>query len=206
MNVLRTRWPTVLLYMYALIPGPIPMLKSRRSGYTWAWGRGSLQHLPQQIINVNRLFVGTYSKEQFDYNDACMYVITKFNWDNFNKTAIETPDSSTATATAVQILRTALISVTCVLVMMSALIFLIGFVCDHCFNQKWRRPPGKMSHDESQSNLACSSWGSRVERECGLHHNMPKINTDIQACLQTSCQERPPPLHYYYAFLFMHKP
>ena len=39
-----------------------------------------------------------------------MHVITKFN---FNKTAAGTPDSSTATATTVQVLRTALISVTC---------------------------------------------------------------------------------------------
>ena len=38
------------------------------------------------------------------------------------------PDSSTAAATTTQMLRTALISVTCVLVMMSALVFLIGLI------------------------------------------------------------------------------
>ena len=63
------------------------------------------------------------------------------------------PDSSTVTAsTTVQILRTALISVTCVLVMMSALTFLIGFICGHCFSQRWRRPSGK-EDDESPSNF-----------------------------------------------------
>ena len=62
------------------------------------------------------------------------------------------PDSSTAAATTTQMLRTALISVTCVLVMMSALMFLIGFICGHCFSQRWRKPSGKKD-DESPSNL-----------------------------------------------------
>ena len=84
-----------------------------------------------------------------------MHVITKFNRENFNKTAAGTPDSSTATATTVQVLRTALISVTCVLVMMLALTFLIGFICCHCFSQRWRRPPGN-KNDQSQPNLAAT--------------------------------------------------
>ena len=61
-------------------------------------------------------------------------------------------DSSLATATAVQMLRTALISVTCTLVMMSALMFLNGFFCGHCFSQSWSKPSGK-KNDESPSNL-----------------------------------------------------
>ena len=59
---------------------------------------------------------------------------------------------SLATATRVQMLRTALISVTCVLIMMSALTFLVGFICGHCFSQRWRRPSVKKD-DESPSNL-----------------------------------------------------
>ena len=64
-----------------------------------------------------------------------------------------TPESSTAAATSTQILRTALISVTCVLVMMSALMFLIGFSCGHCFSQRWRKPSNGKKDDESPSNL-----------------------------------------------------
>ena len=40
-------------------------------------------------------------------------------------------------------LRTALISVTCVLVMMSVFIFITGFVCGHYFNQRWRESANK---------------------------------------------------------------
>ena len=65
---------------------------------------------------------------------------------------IGAPDSNTVTATTVRILRTALISVTCVLVMMSALMYLIGFICGHCFSQRWRKSSGKKD-DESPSNL-----------------------------------------------------
>ena len=62
------------------------------------------------------------------------------------------PSPSTATAASTQTLRTALISVTCVLVIMSALTFLIGFICGHCFSQRWRKPSEKKD-DESPSNL-----------------------------------------------------
>ena len=40
-------------------------------------------------------------------------------------------------------LRTALISVTCVLVVMSVFIFITGFVCGHYFSQRWRRSADK---------------------------------------------------------------
>ena len=53
-------------------------------------------------------------------------------------------------ATMTQMLRTALISVTCVLVMVSALTFVTGFVCGHCFSQRWRRSSRK--NDESLFN------------------------------------------------------
>ena len=66
---------------------------------------------------------------------------------------IGAPDSSPATATAAETLKTALISVTCVLVMMSAF---IGFICGHCFSQRWRKPSGKKD-DESPSNLTTES-------------------------------------------------
>ena len=36
--------------------------------------------------------------------------------------------------------------------MMSALMFLIGFICGHCFSQRWRRPSGKKD-DQSPSSL-----------------------------------------------------
>ena len=53
-------------------------------------------------------------------------------------------DSRPATATtAVQTLRTALISVTCVLVMVSILTFIVGFVCGHFFSQRRRKSSGK---------------------------------------------------------------
>ena len=59
---------------------------------------------------------------------------------------------SLATTTIVQKLGTALISVTCALVIMTALMFLIGFICGNCFSQRWRRPLGKKD-DESPSNF-----------------------------------------------------
>ena len=43
-------------------------------------------------------------------------------------------------------------SVTCVLVMMSALTFLIGFICGHCFSQRWRKSSVKKD-DKSPSNI-----------------------------------------------------
>ena len=55
---------------------------------------------------------------------------------------IGTPDPSTAVATTVM-LRTALVVVTCVLGVMSALMFVIGFVCGHCFSQRKRKSAGK---------------------------------------------------------------
>ena len=62
------------------------------------------------------------------------------------------PDSSITAATTTQMLRTALISVTCVLVMMSALMFLIGFISGHSFSQRWKKSSEKKD-DESPSNL-----------------------------------------------------
>ena len=49
-------------------------------------------------------------------------------------------------------LRTALISVTCVLVMMSALTFIIGVVCGHCLSQRWRKSAATKKNDESPSD------------------------------------------------------
>ena len=48
-------------------------------------------------------------------------------------------------------LRTALISVICALVMMSALTFIIGGVCSHCFNQRWRKLANK-NYESSPSH------------------------------------------------------
>ena len=60
-----------------------------------------------------------------------------------------TPDPSPAATTA-QTLRTVLISMTCVLVMMSALMLIVGFVCGHCISQRWRKSAG--NNNESPSD------------------------------------------------------
>ena len=62
------------------------------------------------------------------------------------------PMASPATTTAAEMLRTALISMACVLVVMSVVIFVIGFICGHCFSRRWRKPSGKKVN-ESPSNL-----------------------------------------------------
>ena len=58
-------------------------------------------------------------------------------------------------------LRTALISVTCVLVMMSALMFVVGFVCGHCFSQRWRKSANK--NDESSPSHLTTEPGEDLE-------------------------------------------
>ena len=62
-----------------------------------------------------------------------------------------TPDPNPAATTA-QTLRTVLITVTCVLVVMSALTLVIGFVCGSCFSQRWRKSAGKNNELPSDSN------------------------------------------------------
>ena len=69
---------------------------------------------------------------------------------HFNNNCVGTTDPSPAIATAT--LRTALIAVTCVLVMMSALTFVIGFVCGNCFSQRWRKSAGRNNESPSDSN------------------------------------------------------
>ena len=49
-------------------------------------------------------------------------------------------------------LRTALISVTCLLVLMSALTFVIGLVCGHCLSQRWRKSAAAKKNDELPSD------------------------------------------------------
>ena len=51
-------------------------------------------------------------------------------------------------------LRTALISVTCVLVVMSVFTVIAGIVCYHCISQRWRasRSPDTIKQPESHSN------------------------------------------------------
>ena len=58
-------------------------------------------------------------------------------------------------------LRTALISVTCVLVMMSALIFVVGFVSGHCFSQRWRKSANKK--DKSSPSDPTTESGEDLE-------------------------------------------
>ena len=69
-------------------------------------------------------------------------------------TAAGTPYSmaSPAIATTAKTLRTSLICVTCILVLVSIVMFIIGYICGHCFSQRWRKPSGKKD-DESPLNL-----------------------------------------------------
>ena len=70
-------------------------------------------------------------------------------------TAAGTPYSmaSPAIATTAETLRTALICVTCILVLVSIVIFIIEFICGHCFSQRWRKSSEKKD-DESPSNIS----------------------------------------------------
>ena len=60
--------------------------------------------------------------------------------------------ASPASATTAEMLRTALISIACVLVVVSVVIWAIGFICGHCFSRRWRKPSEKKD-DESPSSL-----------------------------------------------------
>ena len=55
------------------------------------------------------------------------------------------PDPANAT------LKVSLISITCVLVVISVLMFVIGFICGHCFSQRQRKSE-TIQHQESVSN------------------------------------------------------
>ena len=46
-------------------------------------------------------------------------------------------------------LSTTLISVTCVLFMMSVVTFIIGVICGHCFSPRWRESANKNSGSPS---------------------------------------------------------
>ena len=58
-------------------------------------------------------------------------------------------------------LKTALISVTCLYVMTSALIFIIGFLCGHCFSQRHRKSE-KQSVSNS-TNVTCTEHAEDLE-------------------------------------------
>ena len=55
----------------------------------------------------------------------------------------------TVNTTITAMLRTVLISVICVLVMMSVLTFVLGVVCSHCFSQRWRQSADKNTESPS---------------------------------------------------------
>ena len=54
--------------------------------------------------------------------------------------------------TATDMLRRTLISVICVLVVMSVFIFITGVVCGHSLNQRWRESADENKQLESQNN------------------------------------------------------
>ena len=58
----------------------------------------------------------------------------------------------TGVSVTAAMLRTALISVTCILVVMSVFIFIIGFVCGHCFSQRSRKSADKNKQSASQNH------------------------------------------------------
>ena len=51
-------------------------------------------------------------------------------------------------------LRTALVSVTCLLVLMAALIYILGFVCDRCLSQRWQESSGRNKQSESHNMVS----------------------------------------------------
>ena len=56
----------------------------------------------------------------------------------------------TGMSTAVM-LRTALVSVTCVLVVMASLTFIIGFFCGHYLSQRWRKSADRNKQSKSHN-------------------------------------------------------
>ena len=54
--------------------------------------------------------------------------------------------------TAIAMLRTALISVVCVLVVISVFIFITGVVCGYYLGQRWRESADKNKLPESQNS------------------------------------------------------
>ena len=57
----------------------------------------------------------------------------------------------TGVSATAAMLRTALVSVTCVLAVMSVFIFIAGFVCGHYFSQRWRKSADKNKRSASQN-------------------------------------------------------
>ena len=57
----------------------------------------------------------------------------------------------TGVSATAAMLRTALVSVTCVLVVMSVFIFIAGFVCGHHFSQRLRKSADKNKQSASQN-------------------------------------------------------
>ena len=67
-------------------------------------------------------------------------------------------------------LRTALITVTCVLAMMSLFTFIAGIVCYHCISQRWRSSSADINKQpESHSNP------KHMESELELKENVAYI-------------------------------
>ena len=63
----------------------------------------------------------------------------------------------TGVSATVAMLRTALISVTCILVVMSVFIFITGFVCGHYFSQRLRKLANKNKQSASQNHKIMES-------------------------------------------------
>ena len=74
----------------------------------------------------------------------------------------------TGVSATAAMLRTALISMTCVLVVMSVSIFIIGFVCGHYFSQRLRKSADKNKQSASQNHKI-------MELDLELKENMAYI-------------------------------
>ena len=98
-----------------------------------------------------------------------MYVRIEAYFNTCTVTGTLYPMASPATATTAEMLRTALISMACVLVVVSVVICAIGFICGRCFSQRWRKPSGKKD-DESPSSLI-----TEPRKDLGLKENVAYI-------------------------------
>ena len=56
--------------------------------------------------------------------------------------------------TSTAVLRTSLVSVTCVLIMLSLFVFIAGVVCGHYLSQRWRESADRNKKLESHSTVS----------------------------------------------------
>ena len=65
----------------------------------------------------------------------------------------------------------ALISVSCVAVVASVLMFIIGFVCGHCFSQRWK----KLTQHEQTMSMSTAAASNELEGDLELKDNVAYV-------------------------------